>query len=72
MLSMLFNLLLANAIMLLYFSFLFCAIFQYFFQISIVIEKKCKTKTCAQITVANNAIDIPPYVPDNTMKDLSK
>ena len=34
--------------------------------------KKCKTKTCAQITVANDAIDILPDVPDNTMKNLSK
>ena len=57
------------------FVFILC-FFKYFFTISVVIEKaKLKLalpiSTGALIALANDAIDISPFVTDKTIKDLS-
>ena len=68
---MLFNLLLANITILLCFFFFCVCCFQYFFIIPVVIEN-AKQKlalaipTSDSITVANDAIDIPPLVADKS------
>ena len=74
---MLFNLLLASITIILYFLFLFSLVFNNFFTIPVVIENaKLKLAlaipTGAPITVANDAIDIPSFAADKTIKDLSK
>ena len=77
LLSVLFNLLLANITILLCFFFLFRVVFNNFFTILIVIENvKLKLSlaipTGNPITVANEAIEMLPLVADKTIKDLSK
>ena len=62
---------------LLCFLFSFCVIFNNVFKIPVIIEHaKLKLAlaipTGAPITVANDAIDIPPLVADKTIKDFSK
>ena len=62
------------------FFFLFRVVFKHFSTISVAIENArlkhtLKTKvipTGAPITVANDAIEMPPLVADKTIKDLSK
>ena len=79
LLSMLFNLLLANIIILLCFSFLLRVVFVFrvFFSIPVDNENVRLRLALAihagvTITVANNAIEILPLVADKTIKDLSK
>ena len=74
---MLFNLLLANITILLCFSSLFHVIFNKFFTISAVIEnaklkRALNIPTCEPITIANDAIEMPPLVTDKIIKELSK
>ena len=70
---MLFNLFLAIKTILLCFFFLIRVVFNNFFTIPVVTEN-AKPKlalaipTGTPITVANDAIDIPPLVPDKTIK----
>ena len=74
---MLFNLLLAHITVLLCFLFSFLVIFNIFFTTPVQIENsKLKLAltipTGAPIAVANDTIDIPPFVLNKTIKDLSK
>ena len=76
LLSMLFNLLIANITILLCFSFLFRVAFNTFFTISVKIEiTRLKLALAfppgASITGANGAIEKLPVVADKTIKDLS-
>ena len=77
LLSVLFNLLLANITMSLCFFFLFRVVFNNFFTIPVDIENArlklaLPIPTSAPIKVANDAIEILPLVADKTIKDLSK
>ena len=77
LLSMLFNLLLANITILLCFFFLFLVVFKNFFTNPVVIENArlqlaLIIPTGAPITVANDAIEMLPVVTDKTINDLSK
>ena len=74
---MLFNLLLASIIILLYFFVLFLITFKNFFTNPAVFENtrlqlEIIIPTDAPITVENDAIEIPPVVIDKTINDLSK
>ena len=74
---MLFNLLLANKIILLCFFFLFRVVFNSFFTIPVNNENvrlrlKLAIPTGVPITVANDAIEVLPLVVDKTIKDLPK
>ena len=74
---MLFNLLLASITILLCFFFLFLVVFNNFFTIPVEIENErpklaLAILTGAPITVANDAIEMPPVVTDKTSNDLSK
>ena len=75
--SMLFNLLLANITVLLCFFSYFLLFLTVFLTISVEI-KNARLKlvlaipTGAQITVANDAIEMIPVVTDKTVNDLSK
>ena len=74
---MLFNLLLANIIILLCFFFLFRAVFNSFFTIpvdngNVRLRLALAIPTGAPITVANDAIEILPLVADETINELSK
>ena len=73
---MLFSLLLANITVLLYFSFLFCVVFNNLLTIPVVTENaeliiSIAIPTGVPITVANNAINILLLVADRIIKDLS-
>ena len=78
LLSILFNLLLANITILLCFFFLFLVVFNgFFFTIPVEIENArlklaLAIPTGAPITVANDAIEILPVITDKTINDLSK
>ena len=72
LLSILFNLLLANITILLCFFFLFLVVFNSFFTIPVQIENArlklaLAIPTGAPITVANDAIKMLPVVTDKTM-----
>ena len=74
---MLFNLLLANIVLLLCFFFLFQIVFNSFFTIPVDNENVrlrlvLAIPTGVPITVANHAIEILPLVADKTIKDLPK
>ena len=77
LLSMLFNLLLANITILLCFFFLLLVVFNSFFTIPVQIEN-ARLKLAlvipagAPVTVANDAIEMLPVVTDKTINDLSK
>ena len=73
---MLFNLLLANITILLFF-FLFLIVFKNFFTNPVVIENErlqlaLITSKGALILVANDAIEMLPLATDKTINDLSK
>ena len=77
LLSMLFDLLLANITMLMCFLLLFLVVFNSFFMIPVEIENaRLKLAliipTGAPMTVANDAIEMLPVVTDKTINDLSK
>ena len=77
LLSMLFNLLLANKTVLLCFFFLLLAVFNSFSTIPAEIENArlkiaLAIPTGAPITVANHAIEMLPVVTDKTINYLSK
>ena len=77
MLSILFNLLLANITILLCFFFLFHVVLNSFFTIPVKIENErlklaLVIPTGAPITVANDAMVKLPVVTDKTINDLSK
>ena len=74
---MLFNLLIANLTILLYFFFLFPVVFNIFFTIYVKIENArlklaFTIPTGAPITVANDAIEMLPVAIDKTINDISK
>ena len=74
---MLFNLILANIAILLCFFFLFLVVFNIFFTSPVEIENRIlklafAIPTGAQITVANDAIEMLSAVADKTIKDLLK
>ena len=75
--SMLFNLLLANITILLCFFFLFIVVFKNVFKNPVVIEHArlqltLITPTGALITIPNETIEILPVATDKTINDLSK
>ena len=77
MLSILFNLLLANITILLCFFFLFHVVLNSFFTIPVKIENErlklaLVIPTGAPITVANDVMVKLPVVTDKTINDLSK
>ena len=77
LLSMLFNLFLANITILLCFFFLFLVVFNSFFITPVEIENArlklaLAIPTGAAITVANYALGILPVATDKTIYDLSK
>ena len=61
MLSMLFNLILPNI------TIFLRVVFNSFFTVSVVIKFELAIPPGVQITVANEAIDIPPLVADKTI-----
>ena len=74
---MLFYLLLVNITILLYFFFLFLVVFNNFFTIPVDIENArlklaLAIPASAPITVANEAIEMLPFVADKTIKDLPR
>ena len=76
-LSMLFNLLLANITILLCFFSLLLIIFKNFFTNPVIIENArlqlaLIIPTGAPITLANHAIEMLPVATDKTINDLSK
>ena len=77
LLSMLFNLPLANVTTLLCFFFLLLVVFNSSFKIHVelqnaILKLALAIPTGASITVANNAIEMLPVVTDKTINDLSK
>ena len=77
LLSMLFNLLVANITILLCFIFLFCVDFKNYFTIPVETENArlkiaFAIRTGSPITVANDAIEMLPFVAEKTIKNLSK
>ena len=69
LLYMLFNLLLATITILLCFFFWFCIVFNICYTIPVGIEN-ARLKL-SPITVANDAIDMLPWVAEKTITDLS-
>ena len=74
---MLFYLLLVNITILLCFFFLFLVVFNNFFAIPVDIENArlqlaLAIPASAPITVANEAIEMLPFVADKTIKDLPR
>ena len=74
---MLFNLIVANITFLLCFFFFFLVVFNSFFTIPVEIENArpklaFAIRTGAPITVANDAIEMPPVATDKTINDFSK
>ena len=77
LLSLLFDLLVANITILLCFFFLFHVVFNNFFKIPTEVENvrlklALAIPTGAQITVVNNATEMLPLVVDKTCRDLWK
>ena len=72
LLSMLFNLLLANTTILLCFFFLFLVVFNRFFTIPVEIENARQMQENAPIAVVNDAIETLPVVTEKTINELSK
>ena len=76
LLYMLFNLLLANITILLYFLFLFCLVFNHFFTIPVRIENErlklaLSIPISGVITVTNDVVELILLVTDKTIQDLS-
>ena len=76
LLSLLFNLLLAKIIILLWFFFLFFAVFNSFFTIPVEIENArlkfaLAIPASATITVANDAVEMLSVVTNKTINDIS-
>ena len=72
LLSMLFNLFLANTTILLCFFFLFLVVFNRFFTIPVEIENARQMQENAPIAVVNDAIETLPVVTEKTINELSK